>query len=157
VAFTRVNGRMTDSVPAMHAMHVFGATMSAVAKTKGGWRRSNPRSDPHKLSSRILEFARPLFAALAPEPTAEQARRILGMAIPIWNAQILEQRGAKAELIEDLRQRVKEGETTELAFLVAQLFQRKGELFPDDVRLVGKHDVRENKDGSWELFVTPGK
>lgn len=105
------------------------------------------------MSARILEFARPLFAALAPEPTAEQARKILGLAIPIWNAQILEQQGAAAELIEDLRRRIKEGETPELAFLVAQLFQRKAELFPEDVRLVGTHDVREGTDGDWQLFV----
>jgi hypothetical protein len=136
---------------------VIGATISSVVKAKRGWRSSNPRPNPHKLSARILEFARPLFAALAPDPTAEQARRILGLAIPIWNAQILEQRGASAELIEDLRRRIKEGETTEMAFLVANLFQRKAELFPDDVRLVGKHDVREAKDGSWELFVTPSR
>ena len=135
-------------------MRVIAATICTVVKRKGGWRSSSPRPDPHKLSSRILEFARPLFAALAPEPTAEQARRILGLAIPIWNAQILEQRGAPAELIEDLRRRIKEGETTEMAFLVANLFQRKAELFPDDARLVGTHEVREAKDGSWELFAT---
>jgi hypothetical protein len=122
-------------------------------KAKGGWRSRNPRPDPHKLSARILEFARPLFAALAPEPTAEQARRILGLAIPVWNAQILEQQGAPAELIEDLRRRMKEGETPELAFLVAQLFQRKAELFPDDARIVDTHEVREDKGGGWQLSV----
>jgi len=140
------------------AIGVFGATILTVVKARRGWRTSNPRPDPHKLSARILEFARPLFAALAPEPTgeptAELARRILGLAIPIWNAQILEQQGAPAELIEDLRRRIKDGETPELAFLVAQLFQRKAELFPDDLRVVDKHDVREGKDGSWQLFVS---
>ena len=122
-------------------------------KATGGWRSRSPRPDPHKLSARILEFARPLFAALAPEPTAEQARRILGLAIPVWNAQILEQQGAPAELIEDLRRRMKEGETPELAFLVAQLFQRKAELFPDDARIVDTHEVREDKDGGWQLIA----
>jgi hypothetical protein len=122
-------------------------------KAKGGWRSRNPRPDPHKLSARILEFARPLFAALAPEPTAEQARRILGLAIPVWNAQILEQQGAPAELIEDLRRRMKEGETPELAFLVAQLFQRKADLFPDDARIVDTHEVREDEAGGWQLLA----
>lgn len=107
------------------------------------------------MSARILEFARPLFAALAPEPDAEQARRILGLAIPVWNAQILEQRGGSAELIEDLRRRAKEGETPEMAFLVAQLFQRKAELFPDDVRTIESHEIREREGGGWDLFVTP--
>jgi hypothetical protein len=126
-------------------------------KAKGGWRSRNPRPDPHKLSARILEFARPLFAALAPEPTAEHARRILGLAIPVWNAQILEQQGAPAELIEDLRRRMKEGETPELAFLVAQLFQRKAELFPDDARIVETHEVREDKGGGWQLIAAVQK
>ena len=131
--------------------------MLTVVKARRGWRTSNPRPDPHKLSARILEFARPLFAALAPEPTGEQARRILDLAIPIWNAQILEQQGAPAQLIEDLRRRIKDGETPELAFLVAQLFQRKAELFPEDQRVVDKHEVREAKDGSWQLFVSASR
>ncbi len=126
-------------------------------KARGGWRSRNPRPDPHKLSARILEFARPLFAALAPEPDAEQARRILRLAIPVWNAQILEQQGASAELIEDLRRRAKEGETPEMAFLVAQLFQRKAELFPEDTRMVDTHEVRQDDAGGWELFVAVKK
>jgi hypothetical protein len=127
-----------------------------MVKAKGGWRRRSPRPDPHKLSARILEFARPIFAALAPEPTIDRARAILQLAIPIWNAQILEQRGTPAELIEDLRRRVKDGETPELAFLVAQLFQRKAELFPDDLRVVGDWELRPDGNGGWDLFVRPG-
>ncbi|HET6584336.1 MAG TPA: hypothetical protein VFG69_12830 [Nannocystaceae bacterium] len=126
-----------------------------MGKGRGGWRSKSPRPDPHKLSARLLEFARPIFAALAPEPTIERARAILQLAIPIWNAQILEQRGTPAELIEDLRRRVKEGETPELAFLVAQLFQRKVELFPDDVRVVGDWELRPDGKGGWDLIAEP--
>lgn len=121
------------------------------------WRRKSPRVDPGKLSARLLEFARPIFAALAPEPTIDRARAILQLAIPIWNAQILEQRGTPADLIEDLRRRVKEGETPELAFLVAQLFQRKAELFPDDMRVVGDWELKPDGNGGWDLRAEPAR
>jgi hypothetical protein len=123
-----------------------------MAKRRSGKRTRTQPSADGKLSDHLLELARPLLEGVGREPTADDAQKILRIAITIWNTAVLERWGATPELVARTRATLDALPPT-LAPLVARLFARKAEHWPDDLRAVGNWEIIRNPDGDWGLRV----
>jgi hypothetical protein len=123
-----------------------------MVKLRGGWRSSTRKPEADRISERILEFARPMFEGLGAEPTAEIAQPVLLIAITIWNTAVIERWGTADEILES-SYRALAKTPPDLAPVVERLFQRKADLWPNDLRAVGDWEIRTSDDGDWVLRI----
>jgi hypothetical protein len=105
-----------------------------------------------QLSTRLLALAQPLFDVAAPDPTPAQARTLMQIVVSVWNADVLGRWGITGDAVAAHR-RVLDAAPPALASIIAMLFARKQELWPDELRAVGDWEVRTGPDGDWALHV----
>jgi hypothetical protein len=109
------------------------------------------------MSDTLLDFAAPLLDGLDPKGPAEAFRPSLVIAMHLWNCSLREadvrtDEGEVAagrfrkDLIDDLQPMLK-ASYPECMELVEEMFQRKRELFPDDLRTIVAFHAKDTPDG----------
>jgi hypothetical protein len=95
-----------------------------------------------KISEAILAFADP-YLDLLPTTTTdkdiEDIEKVLGLIQIVWNAVVLAEAKGNSFYLLDMKRRVAKHPAN--AAIVDSLIQRKRELFPDDLRLLGDFTV----------------
>ncbi len=117
-------------------------------------RRSGARKQMQqgKISVRLVEFAQPLIDSIVDdtgiEPTEEQLRTVLMIAVTIWNAQVMEQVGKGSKYADEARRLLSSipGPAAGAA-VIQSLLARKAKLFPHDLRYIGNFEVYRNDAG----------
>jgi hypothetical protein len=123
--------------------------------TKRVGKRAREQRAQGPISARLLEFAKPMIDRVRDEVgELDEARldEIFMIATTIWNAQVLEQWGRGAELYEQVKARLATmSMTPEFERVIAELFERKATLFPNDHRAIT--NVQVSRDAQGELRV----
>jgi hypothetical protein len=108
-----------------------------------------------KISETLLEYAAPLLAQMPPGASLQQQQAFFQVVITVWNALVVAQRG-KENLVPDVYRRLEAmpqpGRTVMLA-MVDVLVDRKRQHFANDLRAVGRWELRVKANGELSLWA----
>ncbi|RKG47906.1 hypothetical protein D7X30_41270 [Corallococcus sp. AB011P] len=108
-----------------------------------------------KISETLLEYVAPLLAQLPPGASLQQQQSFLQVVITVWNALVVVQWG-EPDLLPDVYRRLEAmpqpGRATMRA-MVDALVERKRRHFADDLRAVGRWELRVKPDGEVSLWA----
>jgi hypothetical protein len=89
-----------------------------------------------KISETFLCFAEPLLRGLGPDATDDQMNEALKIAFVVWNSVVYDTVNGESKCVDQLRQST--AHEPDISLFIAQLIDRKHNLFGDDHRLVGE-------------------
>lgn len=104
-----------------------------------------------KISETLLEFAEPLLANPPRDLSPQRLEHVLIAPITIWNAVILDDRGAMPGFLAQARARVALAQPSVPLAIFDFMVERKRSCFGDDLRLIGRHSVRVDPDGTFHV------
>jgi hypothetical protein len=109
------------------------------------------------LAPTLADFARPALEPLPPDTPLARRREVLGLAVMVWNALILDRNGGThLQEIQDQLRRLPEPGATILTQLTQELAARREARHPDDLRLVVRWELTEVAPGQLSLEVEGG-
>ncbi len=106
-----------------------------------------------KISTAILDFAKPLTDGLVPDAPLDVRRDTLRLAITLWNGLVLQACGQGEFLTElfDRFRKLPHRDSVIMGALVRDMVLRKHTLYAEDLRLVGEWELRDMGDGEVSL------
>jgi hypothetical protein len=104
-----------------------------------------------QISETLLEFAAPLLEHPPDHLSPQRLEHVLIFPITIWNAVILDDRGAMPGFLAQARARVALAQPPVPLALFDFMVERKRSCFGDDHRLIGRHSVRVDTDGTFHI------
>lgn len=104
-----------------------------------------------KISETLLEFAEPLLANPPHDLSPQRLEHVLIVPITIWNAVILDDRSAMPGFLAQARARVALAQPLVPLAIFDFMVERKRSCFGDDHRLIGRHSVRVDPDGTFHI------
>jgi len=104
-----------------------------------------------KISEALMEFAEPLLAHAPDHLSPQKLEHVLLVPITIWNAVILDDRGAMPGFLAQTRARVALAQPHVSLTIFDFMVERKRSFFGDDQRLIGRHSVRVDADGTFHI------
>ncbi|CAM4327509.1 hypothetical protein G4177_37135 [Corallococcus sp. ZKHCc1 1396] len=108
-----------------------------------------------KISETLLEYAAPVLAQMPPDASRRQQQEALEVIITVWNALVVAQWGQE-DLLPGLYRRLEalpQPGRTAMHAIVDALVERKRQLFQDDLRAVGRWELRVKADGELSLWA----
>lgn len=104
-----------------------------------------------KISETLLDFAQPLLACVPENLPPQRLEEYLRLPITIWNAVILDELGTMPGAVAQVRSRVeRSGNAIQMATFDSMV-ERKRTCFGRDHRLIGRHWVRVDPDGTFHI------
>ncbi|CAM4173783.1 hypothetical protein COSO111634_34310 [Corallococcus soli] len=106
-----------------------------------------------KISETLLEYAAPVIAQMPPD--ASRRQEVLEVIITVWNALVVAQWGQE-DLLPGLYRRLEalpQPSRTAMHAIVDALVERKRQHFQDDLRAVGRWELRVKADGELSLWA----
>jgi hypothetical protein len=100
-----------------------------------------------KISATILEFGQPYLDELPTNPTKQVYEAYLAMIVSAWNSVVIDEWNGNEEM-QSLFLKQTRSIPPPFKHLPKLLLDRKKQLFADDHRAVGNHEVIEKK-GEW--------
>lgn len=104
-----------------------------------------------KSSETLMEFAEPLLEHAPEHLSPQRLEHVLLVPIAIWNAVILDDRGAMPGFLAQTRARVALAQPSVPLAIFDFMVERKRSCFGDDPRLIGRHSVRVDGDGTFHI------
>lgn len=109
------------------------------------------RLPTRKISDSLMEFAEPLLEHAPDHLSPQKLEHVLIFPVTIWNAVILDDRGAMPGFLAQARARVAVAQPPVPLSLFDFMVERKRSCFGDDHRLIGRHSVRVGTDGTFHI------
>lgn len=98
-----------------------------------------------------MEFAEPLLEHAPDHLSPQRLEHVLIVPITIWNAVILDDRGAMPGFLAQTRARVALAQPSVPLAIFDFMVERKRSCFGDDHRLIGRYAVRVDGDGIFHI------
>ncbi|MDC0710911.1 hypothetical protein POL68_20735 [Stigmatella sp. ncwal1] len=108
-----------------------------------------------KISQTLLEYAAPLLHQLPPEASLQQRQALLQIVMTVWNALVVAQ-WVHQDMLSDLYRRMETLPTPDRTLMrtwVDTLVERKKQHFADDLRAVGRWELRLRPNGQVSLWA----
>jgi hypothetical protein len=108
-----------------------------------------------KISQTLLEYAAPLLEQMPPDASFSQRHSVLQIVIAVWNALVVARWG-KQDVLPDIYRRleqVPEPGQSMMRAMIDTLVERKRRLFADDLRAVGRWELRMKREGEFSLWA----
>jgi hypothetical protein len=108
-----------------------------------------------KISQTLLEYAAPLLEQMPPDASFSQRHSVLQVAITVWNALVIARWGQE-DLLPGIYQRLEQmpqpGQSM-MREMIDLLVERKRRLFANDLRAVGRWELRMKRQGEFSLWA----
>ena len=104
-----------------------------------------------KISETLLDFAQPLLECVPAHLPPQRLEEYLRLPITIWNAVILDELGTMPGAVAQVRSRIAHAGNAIQMEAFDSMVERKRASFGSDHRLIGRHWVHVDPDGTFHI------
>ena len=112
-----------------------------------------PGVPQRKMSETLLEFAKPLIDLLEGEASAAEMKKMIMMAVTVWNSAVLKEWSGEDRYLEMAHGLLSQADSHGPRMMFDSMYERKRQYFSDDLRAVGDFEITTDLDGRFRLHA----